>query len=195
MPKIGMRPIREKALISATIDTLGRSGSLDVRVADIARKAGVSSALAHHYFGGKDQLFDATMRHLLVLLGTASAAAQRRANGPRERLSAIVETSFSPRQFESATIAAWLIFYVRAMRNAEAGRLLWIYTNRLRSNLVAALRPLTGPDDARFIAEGTAALIDGLWLRAAMRSSLLDADACIVTVESFIDSHLRDQQR
>jgi TetR/AcrR family transcriptional repressor of bet genes len=51
MPKLGMEPIRRAALVSATISEIGRAGSLDVTVSQIARRAGMSSALAHHYFG------------------------------------------------------------------------------------------------------------------------------------------------
>ena len=65
MPKLGMEPIRKAALVQATIAEIGRAGSLDVTVAQIARRAGMSSALAHHYFGSKEQIFLAAMRHVL----------------------------------------------------------------------------------------------------------------------------------
>ena len=48
MPKIGMEPIRRAALVKATIAEIGRAGSLDVTVSQIAKRAGMSSALAHH---------------------------------------------------------------------------------------------------------------------------------------------------
>ena len=68
MPKIGMEPLRRRALIDATISAIGERGSLDVTMSEIAGRAGVSSALAHHYFGAKDELLQATMRHLLAEL-------------------------------------------------------------------------------------------------------------------------------
>ena len=52
MPKLGMEPIRRDALVKATIAEIGAAQSLDVTVGQIARRAGMSSALAHHYFGG-----------------------------------------------------------------------------------------------------------------------------------------------
>ena len=69
MPKLGMEPIRKDALIKATIVEIGRSGSLDVTVSQIAKRAGMSSALAHHYFGSKEEIFLAAMRHILSLYG------------------------------------------------------------------------------------------------------------------------------
>ena len=100
MPKIGMEPLRRKALIDATISAIGERGSLDVTMSDIAGRAGVSSALAHHYFGAKDDLLQATMRHLLADLGrdTAQRPARRR-DAARARVSAVIAVNFSAGQF------------------------------------------------------------------------------------------------
>jgi AcrR family transcriptional regulator len=65
MPKIGMEPIRRKALTDAAIEAIGARGSMDVTMSDIAGRAGVSPALAHHYFGSKEQLITASVRALL----------------------------------------------------------------------------------------------------------------------------------
>ena len=65
MPKLGMESIRRAALVKATIAEIGAAGSLDVSVSRIAKRAGMSSALAHHYFGGKNQIFEAAMRQIL----------------------------------------------------------------------------------------------------------------------------------
>ena len=65
MPKVGMEPIRRSALVKATIAEIGAAGNLDVTVGQIAKRAGMSTTLAHHYFGGKDQIFLAAMRHIL----------------------------------------------------------------------------------------------------------------------------------
>src|SRR6186713_3040223 len=84
MPKIGMEPLRRRALIDATISAIGEHGSIDVTMSDIAGRAGVSSALAHHYFGAKEDLLQATMRHLLADLGRDTVRALARAETPRE---------------------------------------------------------------------------------------------------------------
>ena len=83
MPKTGMEPIRRRALISAAIETIHDRGYCDVTVGQIARRAGVSSALAHHYFGSKEDLLIATMRHLLQELGVAIVERLRQAGNPR----------------------------------------------------------------------------------------------------------------
>lgn len=165
MPKLGMEPIRRDALVKATIAEIGAAGSLDVTVSQIAKRAGMSSALAHHYFGGKDQIFLAAMRRILTDFGT-QARRELAAAAPPDRAAAIIRASFAPAHFDAATIGAWMTFYVLAQKDAEALRLWRIYQRRMRSNLTHALRPLCA--DPEGAAETLIALIDGLYIRAAL---------------------------
>jgi TetR/AcrR family transcriptional repressor of bet genes len=167
MPKLGMEPIRRDALVKAAIAEIGRAGTLEVTVSQIARAAGVSSALAHHYFGAKEQIFEAAMRHILRLYAVEVRSELAGARGPKERVAAIVRASFAPSNFEAAVISAWLQFYMRAQVQPQTRRLLQVYHRRLRSNLLAGLRPLVGAG-APDAAETLAALIDGFYIRAAL---------------------------
>jgi len=180
-----MEPIRRDALVQATIAEIGAAGSLDVTVGQIARRAGMSSALAHHYFGGKDQIFLAAMRHILTAYGTSVRAALRGAPGPRDRLSRLVHVNFNDENFRPEVIAAWLTFYVQAHTVPEAGRLLQVYQRRLRSNLLFALRPLCG-NRAEGVADLLGALIDGLYLRAALGGAA-DGRAAALQVLDLLD--------
>lgn len=168
MPKLGMEPIRRKALIAAAIDAIHARGMAQVTMGDIASRAGVSTGLAHHYFGGKDQLLLATMRHLLSELGDEIQTRLAEAKSPQDRIRAVVRGNFAAGQFCPAVISAWLAFYVAAQNDPEARRLLCVYARRLVSNLLHALRELTSDDNAAEIAEMAAALIDGLWIRRAL---------------------------
>lgn len=189
-PRSGITKARRGALIAAALREISDRGSLDVTVAQIAHRAGVSSALAHHYFGGKEDLILATMRHLLGEFGGGVVARLRRAQTPRARLSAIVEGSFGPDQFHHATIAAWLTFYAKALSAPGAARLLSVYHRRLRTNLLHALRQLAPPAQAAALAEGLGALIDGVYLREALRGGSPNSEAAIAVVEDYIDCHL-----
>lgn len=191
MPRIGMEPVRRKALIAAAIDAIHARGMAQVTVGEIARRAGVSAALAHHYFGGKDQLLLATMRHLLSELGEEVQSRLAAAKNPQERISAIVRGNFAPCQFRPAVISAWLAFYVLAQNDVEARRLLRIYTRRLESNLLHALRDLTTRQRAASIAEMTAALIDGAWIRRSLADGGPDAEGAARFVEDAVFEALR----
>jgi len=52
---------RRRAILGAATQLFGRSGYSNVSVADIARHAGVTPALVHHYFGPKREIFLAIM--------------------------------------------------------------------------------------------------------------------------------------
>lgn len=189
MPKLGVEPIRRAALVKATIDEIGTAGSLDVTVAQIARRAGMSTALAHHYFGGKEALFCAAMRHVLLLYGAEVRGALAAADSPRDRLSAVVRASFGPGSFRREAVGAWLNFWVLAQTSRPARRLLTVYQRRLRSNLLQPLRALAG-DRAGAIADATGALIDGAYLRAALSAGALDGPRAAAMVEASIDAAL-----
>ena len=190
-----MEPIRRKALIEAAIETIGAQGNLDVTMSQIARSAGVSPALAHHYFGGKDQLFLATMRHLLSDFSKGVREALRASDAPRARISGIIRQSFGPDQFAPATVAAWLAFYVLAQSDPKARCLLGIYARRLNSNLVDALARIAPRAGAMRIAEGIAALIDGLYIRRALKDGPPDPASAIALVEDYVDSELSILER
>lgn len=172
-----MEPIRRAALVQATIAEIGEAGSLDVTVGQIARRAGMSTALAHHYFGGKDQIFLAAMRHILRDFRAEVVAGLRAARTQRGRAEALIAASFAPSCFAPATVSAWMTLYAQAATHPQTHRLLVLYQRRLRSNLTHALRPLSRAP--RRDAAMLGALIDGLYLRAA-----LTADGSVDTAKA-----------
>jgi TetR/AcrR family transcriptional repressor of bet genes len=194
MPKVGMEPIRRSALVEATIHEIGARGSLDVTVAQIARRAGMSSALAHHYFGSKEQIFVAAMRHILTLYGAEVRGALIMAKTPRERVEAIIRASFTPAQFRPEMVSAWLNFYVQAQRSDDARRLLHIYQRRLRSNLHHALRRIAG-SEARTLTRGCAAMIDGLYIRQALGEGGIAPEAAIAVLLHYLETSLPPEEQ
>lgn len=193
MPKLGMEPIRRTALVEATISEIGARGSLDVTVAQIARRACMSSALAHHYFGSKEQMFAAAMRHILTLYGAEVRGALIMAKSPRDRIEAIIRASFTPSQFRPEMVSAWLNFYVQAQRSDEALRLLHIYQRRLRSNLHDAFRRLD-PAQSRTLTRGLAAMIDGLYIRQALREGPMSPAVAVDVLLHYLDTSLSSKE-
>ncbi|MEM9248073.1 MAG: transcriptional regulator BetI [Pseudomonadota bacterium] len=186
MPKVGVEPIRKAALVKAAIAEVAGAGSLEVTMAQVARSAGMSAPLAHHYFGGKDALFEAAMRAILRDYARSVRAELGRAEGPRARVEAILHASFAAPNFAPDTIAAWLVFYVQAQRNPAFRRLLRVYHRRLRSNLLENLRPLLGvhaPDAA----EALGAMIDGQYLRSALSESAPAPHAAEAAARGYLD--------
>lgn len=187
MPKLGAEPIRKAALINAAIAEIGKKGSLDVTVAQIARAAGMSPALAHHYFGSKEQIFLAAMRHILTNFALA-VRGNLPGEGARDRLDGILNASFAADSFQREIISAWINFYALALLNEPAARLLRIYHRRLRSNLIVALRPLT-QEPAR-AADTLGALIDGVYLREVLQPGPTDPAAALQLIHNYLDEIL-----
>jgi len=168
MPKLGMQDIRRRQLIEATIGTIERYGFAETTIARISRAAGLSSGIISHYFGGKNALLEATMRSLLRELQTATTARLRRCATPRQRIEAIVAANFAPEQFTPRVCAAWLAFYAQVPWSSDLARLHRVYVRRLRSNLLHAYRQCLAATPAEHAAEGMSALIDGIYVRAAL---------------------------
>ena len=168
MPKLGMGPIRRRQLVEAAIAVIHEQGFANATVARIARQAGISSGMVHHYFKSKEDLLFATMRHLLAELRSDAIARLARAAGPDERIRAIIDACFGEEQFEEQVFSAWLALYGNARHSGRLRSILSLYHRRLRSSLVHELRRLVPEAEAQRLAEGVGAMIDGLWLRYAL---------------------------
>ena len=195
MPKIGMQPLRRQSMIRATISEIAAAGSLDVTVSQIAKRAGMSPALAMHYFGTKDKIFLATMRHVLELYRQAVKNRLDGISDPYERIVGIIDASFEASQLEREVVAAWLAFYVRALQSGEARRLLNVYAGRLQSNLRFNLRQLFDEATARQIAQGLASLIDGFYIRHALQDLVPDRDETRALVQDYLELWLERKNR
>jgi TetR/AcrR family transcriptional repressor of bet genes len=168
VPKVGMEPIRRRQLIEATIESIHAHGFADATVSRISNAAGVSSGIVHHYFGSKGDLLEATMRWLMTDLRAQVVRRLAAAKSPRERLEAIIDGNFAPRQFSQPAVTAWIAFWAQAPGNEALARLQRINTGRLQSNLRHALRGFLPAAASARVALGLAALIDGLSVRCAL---------------------------
>jgi TetR/AcrR family transcriptional repressor of bet genes len=108
-----------------------------------------------------------------------------------DRVAAIIEGNFAPTQFRPAVISSWLAFYLQSQHDEEAARLLKVYLRRLESNLVHALGELVPQARAREVARGAAAMVDGLWLRAALPAGDIEADEAVRLVLDYVERSVR----
>ncbi len=168
MPKVGMQPIRRRQLIDATLEAINEVGMHDATIAQIARRAGVSTGIISHYFKDKNGLLEATMRDITGQLRDAVLIRLRALPGgsAEQRLQAIVAGNFDETQVSGAAMKAWLAFWASSMHQPMLYRLQQASSRRLLSNLVYEFRRELPREQAEEAGYGLAALIDGLWLRA-----------------------------
>lgn len=186
MPKVGMVEERKTSIIMGTIKAIHEKGYAATTMADIAKNAGISTGLPHHYFGSKAGVFNATISFLLKDLSKQSRKRLLRAKTPVERINAIIHTSFSDEQFQPSVISAWFAFYVLARTEPETRRLLQIYHRRLISNLTSEYRRVTDRETANTAAAGTAAMIDGLWLQCVLTTNRPDGSPATMLVQDYV---------
>ena len=167
MPKVGMEEIRRRQLIDATIASIHEIGLAEASLSRISARAGVSTGIVHHYFEDKADLLEATLRQLGDRLRDSVVSRLEGATSPIERLLAVIDGNLGTDQFTPEGVSAWLAFWAQVPKNTRLARVQHIIVSRLHDNLVHALK-LMGRHDADHIARVTAALIDGLWLRAAL---------------------------
>ena len=175
MPKVGMGPVRRSQLIQATLESVHEHGLAHTTVSKISKFAGVSTGVISHYFGGKDELLEATMRHMLTKLGEGVVARSRQASTAREKIVAIIEGNFDYEQIKPESATTWLSFWSQAMHKTELARLQRVNMRRLHSNLKYHFRQCLTIEKAEEAALSLAALIDGLWLRGVFAEGGFDS--------------------
>jgi betaine-aldehyde dehydrogenase len=185
---------RREQLIEMTIDSLADVGYVESTLTRIGKRAGVSAGLVAHYFADKDGLLEATFRTLVARLGARVRARLRQAHTPRGRVQAIIDANLAAEEFDRRTGTAWLAFWGQVPHVERLRRVQQVYQRRMLSNLRHALRALLEPEEANSLAAMIAAMIDGVWLRAALSNwTEADSEGARALLATFLDYRLIPQ--
>jgi betaine-aldehyde dehydrogenase len=184
---------RRIQLIEVTIDSLAEVGYVGSTLAQIASRADVSPGLVAHYFDDKDGLLEAAFRTLGRRLAEGVNARMRQAHTPRGRIQAIIDTNLGPREFTQRTGGAWLAFWGQVPHVHGLKRVQDAYQRRMLSNLRHALKRLLPAAEAHSLAAMIAAMIDGVWLRAALSNwTEADSESARALLTAFVDARLKE---
>lgn len=188
---------RRSQLIEAAIASLAELGFAACTLSDIAGRAGVSTGLVAHYFGDKDGLLEAAMRHMVASLRQRERAALAEAADARARIEAIIDANLAQEEFDRRISSVWLAFWSQVVHAPRFRRVQAIYQRRMQSNLAHALGMLVPKTEAAAIAGEIGALIDGLWLRDALGGSdkadsaaKTQGASARATISAFVDIRL-----
>ncbi|MBV8307718.1 MAG: betaine-aldehyde dehydrogenase, partial [Gammaproteobacteria bacterium] len=187
---------RRVQLIEVTIDSLAGAGYVGTTLAEIARRAGVSPGLVAHYFGEKDGLLEATFRTLARAIAVHMRARLARARTPRARVQAVIDANLGPENFDKRIGTAWLAFWGQVLHVEGLRRVQTAYQRRMLSNLRSDLRRMIPGEAARSLAAMIAAMIDGVWLRAALSEwQEADSESARALLTAFVEGRLRELTR
>jgi len=192
-PRDEAEEARRVQLVEVTIDSLAEVGYVGTTLAEIARRAGVSPGLVAHYFDDKDGLLEAAFRTLARTLAVRVRARLALARTPRGRVQAVIDTNLAPEEFDKRTGTAWLAFWGQVLHVRGLKRVQTAYQRRMLSNLRNDLRRMISGEDARSLASMIAAMIDGVWLRAALSEwQEADSESARALLTAFVEGRLRE---
>ena len=196
VPRDEPEETRRAQLIEVTIDSLADVGYVGTTLAQIARRADVSPGLVAHYFGDKDGLLEAAFRTLARVVAVRMRERFALADTPRARVQAVIDANLGPENFDRRTGNAWLAFWGQVLHFEGLKRVQTAYQRRMLSNLRNDLRSMISVEDARTLAAMIAAMIDGVWLRAALSQwQEADSGSARALLTAFVDGRLRDLEQ
>ena len=170
MSRAAIKPLRRQQLIDATLESVAAHGLPNTTIMTISRIAGMSSGIISHYFGGKQELIEATVKYLLDQLQQSLLEnVPENSSDHRIRLMFVVEANFNKFQRSSLVTKTWISFWASSMHDPALARLQSINIRRLESNLRFSFKKLNFDEvQAEQAAKQTSAMIDGFWLRSAL---------------------------
>ena len=194
VPRDEVEEARTVQLIEVTIDSLAEVGFVGSTLAQIASRAGVSPGLVAHYFGDKDGLLEATFRTLSRRISDRMKERSSAAHTPRGRIQAVIDANLATEEFDKRTGIAWLAFWGQVLHVEGFRRVQAVYQRRMLSNLTHALRKLVPATEARSLAAMIAAMIDGVWLRAALSDwKEADSESARALLTAFVSGRLKER--
>jgi AcrR family transcriptional regulator len=189
---------RRTEMLRAAAELICERGFGETRIADVAKRAGVSSALVIYYFGTRDRLLVDALRHSEESFYEAAEKMLAEVTSLRERLSLLIKWTCVP-QTDNEIPGAWGLWFdlwAQAFRHDEvkAGRV--ELDARWRRMIVDAIKSAEASDeldvevDARLFALEFSALLDGLSIQVALDDPEVDSDVAYKIAMRFAEREL-----
>jgi AcrR family transcriptional regulator len=190
---------RRIQMLRAAAELICERGFSETRIADVAKRAGVSSALVIYYFGTRDRLLVDALRHSEESFYEAAEKMLAEVSSLRERLSLLIRWTCVPEGQGADEIPGawglWFDLWAQAFRHDEvkAGRI--ELDARWRRMIVDALKvadsdELSSKVDARMFALEFSALLDGLSIQVALEDPEVDSEVAYQVAMRFAEREL-----
>jgi AcrR family transcriptional regulator len=157
---------RERLVIEAAAEVIAERGLANVRMTDIAERAGMSAGHVTYYFPSKTGLLMRTLEHSEADLHQEVVAEVRRIHDPWQRLYRLIESAASKGKGDPGWVL-WFEVWANAGLDEELAKFQAELDSRWRSTLAEVIR--YGCDSGAFVTDDPGAvstllscLIDGL---------------------------------
>ncbi len=175
-------PARER-ILEAACDLIAEDGIDEVRIARVARRAGASTALVHHYFSTREELLEQALLHSFDRVADERFGAESPSDETAtEQLARVIDESLPlPGVQVEEEWVLWVELWLRAVRDPSLRPVAHSLYGRYRAWVAAAIR--AGVESGEFaavdpgpLADRAVALLDGFGLRAVLGDPRIDAE-------------------
>jgi AcrR family transcriptional regulator len=167
--------LRREQITRAALEAIAERGFQEVRVADIARRAGTSAPAVLYHFDSKDEILDAAVSLAEDTFYAEVDATLQEPAQAGQRLVRLLECGCGgDAPADVAMWKVWLEIYTRALRNRHTARTRQLLDRRWRATLATTIRDgqargeFSPAVDAELVALQLAALMDGLAIQLAL---------------------------
>jgi AcrR family transcriptional regulator len=185
---------RRIEMLRAAAELICERGFGDTRIADVAKRAGVSSALVIYYFGTRDRLLVDALRYSEESGYEAAEKMLAEIPSLHERLSFLVKWTCVP-EADNEIAGAWGLWFdlwAQAFRHDEvkAGRV--ELDARWRKMIIDTVKSaeLDSDVDIRMFALEFSALLDGLSIQVALEDPEVDSAVAYEVAMRFAEREL-----
>ena len=196
-PATQQNEARRTQMLQAAAELIGERGFSETRIADVAKRAGASSALVIYYFGTRDRLLVDALRYSEQNFYDAAEKMLAEVTSVRERLSLLIEWT-CVRESAGDVPGAWGLWFdlwTQAFRHDEVAAARLDQDRRWRSMIADVVRAGQADGDVgtvnvpRFTLT-FAALLDGLSIQVALEDPDLNSDLAYEIAMAFAEREL-----
>jgi len=184
-------------ILEAACELIAEDGIDEVRIARVARRAGASTALVHHYFSTREELLEQALIHSFEQAGDERFGedATLREGGVEAIATAIRESLPYPGSQHREWVL-WVELWLRAVRDPDLRPVAARMYERYRDWMEGVIRvgvdkgELDADTDVAAVAAMAVALLDGTGVRALFEDPAMDVEAARRTVAEAIAPRL-----
>jgi AcrR family transcriptional regulator len=195
MPRPNVEAERREQILLATCAVISEVGMHEMRLADVARHAGVSSGMVHYYFDSKRAVLVAAFEFNFTRSLARRHALLESKQASLDLLTRLVE-SYLPGSEETLTAwRVWAELWAEALRDQEFQAVNERVYDEWRQLVVEIITRAQEDGSARAgdpveLANMLIAMIDGLAIQVLARSSQMPGATMRSTLQAFIATYL-----
>jgi AcrR family transcriptional regulator len=195
MPRPSAVAERRRQILEATCEVVAERGFRELRIADVAKAAGFSTATVHYYFNSKEKLLTEAFRFQYE-----ESVARRQADlsiddNPVERLRQLAASYLPSSDVSIKAWRVWLELWVSALQDHALAGVNNHYYGQWRQEVLDSTRDaidqgLIVPTDSVVFTDAFVGMLDGLAIQVLVHSEHMSVARIKATYESFIDHYL-----